>query len=570
MTRAYVADVRPCMAEEAITVHRRRHGVARSWIVLASAFAVALAWLVLPSTAAAHAELSGTTPANEATVEEHPDEITLSFTENVTVSFGGIKAYGPDGSRVNEGEAAADGDVVTVPIDSEQPGTYAVAWRVTSADGHPVRGAFVFHVERKSDDTVSRDEALEASEGSRAKDIAFGVARGGILLGVLVAVGGVLFAVLAAGSWQPRWLRTSLLLALVSMAAAYVLDASIAAGLSIGETLDPEVLREQAGTVYGQATVIRIVVALVCLAAAFVVRSPRWQRSGVRVATLVPFVGLAATLSLSGHAVGEGVTALRLPLDMLHSVAAAAWIGGLVQLVPWSRATPVDATVLDRYSKLAFASVVVLVGTGLWASYEEIGLSLDALVQTTYGRLVIAKAGLLVATLPIANLNRVRTVPAVREGREGSGERLRAYVRIELGLLVVVLAATAWLIQTPPAKVQLRPDFIEQTKEIGGGSVQITLDPASVGSNLVHVYVFDESLQRDDEVTDLTLTAFNDERGLGPLSIDVLDTGPGHYQANAATFPFDGTWRVEASVRRGKFDEQRARFSIEISPQNQE
>lgn len=523
---------------------------------------------VLPSTASAHAELSGTTPANESTIDDHPEDVTITFTENVTVAFGAVKAYGPDGSRVNRGEAKADGQEVVVPIDSYAAGTYAVSWRVTSADGHPVKGAFVFHVEEKSADTRSRDEALAASEGSRSKDIAFGVARGLLLFGVLVAAGGVLFAVLAAGSWQPRWLRASLLLALASMFAAYVLDASIAAGLSVADVLDPSVLREQASTVYGGATVVRVVVALVCLAATLVVGSARWQRPGVRYAVLAPFLALAATLSLSGHAVGDDITVVRLPIDMLHSIAAAAWIGGLVQLVPWSRATPVDPGVVERYSRVAFVSVVLLVLTGTWASYEEIGLSKGALLDTTYGRLVIVKAALLLATLPIANLNRTRTVPGIRAGADGATARLRSYVRVEFGILVLVLAATAWLIQTPPAKVQLQPQVVDRTEQLAsGGSIQLTVDPAAVGSNLMHVYIFDKDLQLDDEVTDFTLTAFNDKRGLGPLKVDAQPAGPGHFQANSVTIPFDGTWRLEASARRGKFDEERARFSIRIAPQ---
>ncbi len=528
--------------------------------------------VVMPSGAAAHAELLGTEPANDTTIEQHPDAATLTFSESVTIPFGAIKAYGPDGSRVNDSEPSADGEVVTIPIDSEQAGTYAIAWRVTSPDGHPVRGAFTFNVESASEDSVSRDAAIESAKGSRAKDVAFGVARGGILLGVLVAAGGVLFAALAAGSWQPRWLRASLLLALVSMVAAYVLDASIAAGLSISEALDAAVLREQASTVYGGATVVRVVVLLACLVSTLVIRSARWQRRWVRIAVMVPFVALAATLSLSGHAVGDGVTMARLPVDMLHSIAAAAWIGGLVQLVPWSRATPVDPAVVERYSRLAMASVIVLVLTGLWASYEEIGLSKDALLETTYGRLVVVKALLLLAALPLANLNRTRAVPGIRAGTPDATAKLRSYVRLEFGILLLVLVATAWLIQTPPAKVQLQPDFVEQTIELpGGGSVQLVVDPASVGSNEIHVYAFGEDTQPDGDITELTLTAFNDDRGLGPLHIELEPAGPGHFTTNSATIPFAGTWRFEVSARRGKFDEKRARFSARIAPQrNQE
>jgi copper transport protein len=535
--------------------------------ILTALVAGLAALLALPAGAAAHAELTGTEPGNETTVEAHPDEVEISFSEDVTVPFGAVRVYGPDGSRVEQGAAVADGEVVRIGVEAEDPGTYAVSWRAISADGHPVRGAFVFHVEEQSTDTVSRDAALEASKGSRPTELAFGVARFGVLLGVLVAVGGVLFAAMAAGSWQPRWLRASLVLAIASMLAAYVLDASIAAGLTIIEALEPDVLREQASTVYGGATLVRLGVALVCLVATLLVTSPRWQRPAVRYAVLVPFVALAATLSLSGHAVGDDVTALRLPVDMLHSLAAAAWIGGLVQLVPWSRATPIDAAVLVRWSRAALAAVVVLVVTGSWAAWEEIGLSLDGLVDTTYGRLVLVKVVLLVAAMPLANLNRTRVIPEVRAGGAGATEALRRYVRAEVGILLLVLAATAWLIQTPPAKVELEPPFVEQTVQLDdGGSVQFVVDPANVGPNELHVYAFDERQQVDDSVTGVTLTAWNDERELGPLEIDLLDSGPGHFTTPAATIPFAGEWRFEAGITRGRFDEQVTEFTVDIAP----
>jgi copper transport protein len=532
------------------------------------ALAVALVALALaPASGWAHAQLGGTEPANETTTDSHPDEVSLTFSEDVTAPFGAVRVYGPDGSRVESGSVRVDGHDVRVPIDSQEPGTYAVAWRVTSADGHPVHGAFVFHVEHSSADRVSRDKALAASKDHRGYDIAFGVARFGILLGVLGAVGGILFAVLAAGSWRPRWLRTSMLVALVSLAAAYVLDAAIAAGVSIGEALDGEILREQASAVYGRATLVRIGVLVVCALASLLVRTSRWQRPVVRWVVLVPFVALAATLSLSGHAVGDDVSVLRLPFDMLHAVAAAAWIGGLVQLVPWSRATPVDAAVLERWSRTAMTCVAVLVVTGAWAAYEEVGLSLDALVQTRYGYLVIAKVALLVATMPLANLNRVRTVPAVRAGSADAPARLRSYVRAEVGLLVLVLAVTAWLVQAPPAKVALQPGLFDTTVQLaGGGSVQLVIDPARAGSNEIHAYAFDPQQQVDPDVTDMTLTATNKQRGVGPLELQLDETGPGHYQIPAGTIPFDGKWSFELGVRHGRFDEQLARFTADIAP----
>lgn len=528
-----------------------------------------LALFALPASSFAHAQLLGTEPANEALIDTRPDEVVITFDESVTTPFGAVKVYGPSGKRVERGSPSVDGGVITMALDSSESGTYAVSWRATSADGHPLRGAFVFHVDKRSSDDTSRDAALAASKSNKVEEVALGVARAGIFVGILSSVGAMLFTSLCAVGWRPRWLRSSLLLALVSLLVAYVLDASLAAGLSIADTLSTDVLREQASTVYGQATVIRLVFVCACLLTVLLAGT-RVLRPVLRSAMLVPFVALGATLSVSGHAMGEDVTALRLPLDMLHSIAAAAWLGGLVQLVPWSRQTPVDARVLVRWSRLAMGAVIVLVATGSWAAWEEIGLSLDGLFTTTYGRLVLAKIVLLVAAMPLANLNRARNIPAIRDGAADASTRLRQYVRAEIGILLLILAATAWLVQTPPAKVQLQPAFVDTTMTLGsGGSLQMVIDPARVGTNEIHLYAFDKQQQVDNDVTDMKLTAFNEKRGLGPLDMPLTPTGPGHYTAPGATIPFAGSWRFEIGVMRGKFDEERTRASAKIAPSNE-
>lgn len=526
--------------------------------------------LASPSSATAHAELQGNTPANETTFQDPPSEVTLTFTEDVQVAFGGVKAYAPDGSRADDGTTRVDGDTVTAPIDAEAEGTYAVSWRAISADGHPVRGAFVFHLGEASGNDVSREEALSASEDSRPLAIAFGVARGAYLLAVLAAVGAAVFAAFVAPTVRPRLVRASLLGAFVALLVAFVLDASVASGLSIVGTLDPDVLGEQSSTVFGRATLIRLVLVVACLVA-WTVGRRRWDSLAWRSTVVAAFLALAASLSLSGHAVGEGVSALRLPLDMVHSMSAAIWLGGILQLVVLARSGgPVDVGVVRRFSAFAMTAVIALVATGLYATWQEVGITLDGLVQTTYGRLVIAKSGLLLATLPLANANRTRTIRALAtDGEQQVGTaRLRRLATGELALLVLVVAATAWLVQTVPAKVELRPDFVERTEQLGsGGSLQLIIDPAALGTNEVHVYAFNEQRQPDGDITQLTLTTRQEARQLGPLDIELESAGPGHWTTSSATFPFAGRWSFTVSVRRGEFDEELVRFSAQIANQ---
>ncbi|MEO6867839.1 MAG: CopD family protein, partial [Gaiellales bacterium] len=462
--------------------------VSHLFLLVIAMFAVAA--MALPSPVFAHAEMTGTEPANEGTIEEYPTEIKINFSENVNVAYGGVKIYGPDGERVDKGDATSDGKVVTMGMVADEAGTYAVSWRAISADTHPVRGAFVFNVLRSSKDTLSREQALSASEGSRTKDIAFGISRALLLLSVLIASGAVIFSVIVDPSWRPRWLNAWLVLGVAGLIGTYLFDISIASGLSLMDTLDPAVLKEQASSTYGRATIVRLGIIFVCLfIAAPLSKMGVPSRRALRYLALVPFVALVASLSLSGHSVGEGMPFLRQPLDMIHAIAAAAWFGGLIQLIRYVRdEDAVDPAAVQRYSRLALGSVIVLIATGLYASWVEIGLSLDGLIDTTYGRLVVAKVALLMAALPLANANRVRNVPKIGDPSSGAAKRMRTYVRGEIILVVIVIAATAWLIQSVPAKVALRPGFIEQVIELPEGrSMQFIADPAAVGPNELHL-----------------------------------------------------------------------------------
>ena len=96
------------------------------------------------ATAGAHATLLATEPAAEALSERAPSEVVLRFDEPVNVELGGgVRVFGPSGDRVDRlsTELRDDGSTVSVQLDGAAPGTYTVAWRVTSGDAHVRSGA---------------------------------------------------------------------------------------------------------------------------------------------------------------------------------------------------------------------------------------------------------------------------------------------------------------------------------------------------------------------------------------------------------------------------------------------
>ncbi|MFC6153023.1 copper resistance CopC family protein [Nocardioides yefusunii] len=120
---------------------------------LALAVLAALASLVLPLTAAqAHSGLTGAVPSEGTTVDSLPDEVTLSFSEEVRApAF--VVITGPDRSTHEAGDPTLDGATVTQTFDAatlegvDPNGRWTVAYRVVSADGHTVSGQTTFTVE---------------------------------------------------------------------------------------------------------------------------------------------------------------------------------------------------------------------------------------------------------------------------------------------------------------------------------------------------------------------------------------------------------------------------------------
>jgi len=124
------------------------HGRSRSVRPVLAAVAAMLVALVLVPVAGAHARLITTEPANDAVLEQSPRSVLLRFDEPVETAFGAIRVYDARARRVDSGKVKRPSDrEARISLDRRLArGTYTATWRVVSADGHPLSGAFVFHV----------------------------------------------------------------------------------------------------------------------------------------------------------------------------------------------------------------------------------------------------------------------------------------------------------------------------------------------------------------------------------------------------------------------------------------
>ncbi|MEU3085605.1 copper resistance protein CopC [Streptomyces massasporeus] len=434
--------------------------------------AAACALLAGAGPASAHAAVTGSDPGQGAVVDKAPARITLTFSEQVALSDDSLRVLDPEGKRVDTAEpATVSGTTYAVPLHSGLPdGTYTVAYQVVSADSHPVAGAYTFSIGAPSKTSVS---VSGQSTDDGVVGWLYGFGRYVSYAGFIVMAGGAAF-VLAC--WRrgsgvrpvQRFVVSGWVALTASTLALLLLRGSFTGSGKVSDIFDLSLLGQVLQTKSGAALVSRLL--LLAAAALFIAvlfgayarpspttltdgasrRQPdpsedaeekRDLTFGLSIGGVVVAAGLAASWAMSEHASVGLQAGIAMPVDVLHLLAVAAWLGGLgALLVALYRApadTPVDAPAVRRFSQVAFGSVLALISTGTYQSWRQLG-SWPAFTDTRYGQLLLAKIALVVVLVGVAWISRrwtgrlAETVPveasAVREkervgaGADGAGE----------------------------------------------------------------------------------------------------------------------------------------------------
>jgi copper transport protein len=395
----------------------------------------------------AHAALTGSDPQQGAVVDKAPTQVSLTFSEKVALSDDSLRVLDPKGKRIDRGDPAnLSGTTYAVKLHSGLPdGTYTVTYQVVSEDSHPVAGAYTFSIGAPSQTTVS---VSGQTAGGGIVGTLYGFGRYVSYAGFIVMVGGAAF-VLAC--WQRgagvRALQRLVVSGWLALTAAtlglLLLRGSYTSTGKVGDIFDLELLGQVLQTKTGAALVSRLL--LLAAAALFIAvlfgtydkREDDEKQDltfGLAIGGTVVAAGLAASWAMSEHASTGLQAGIAMPVDVVHLVAVAGWLGGLAALlVALYRApadTPVDGTAVRRFSRLAFGSVLALIATGIYQSWRQLG-SWSAFTGTRYGQLLLVKIGLVVLLVGIAWISRRWTARlaesmAVRPGKakdatEGEG-----------------------------------------------------------------------------------------------------------------------------------------------------
>jgi copper transport protein len=563
----------------------------------------------------AHAELLSTQPAAGEKLDTAPEQVVLTFNETVDPPKDAIEVFDSDGDQVKTNRPAhpgGEGVKVAVDLPDLDDGAYVVTWRVASADSHPIRGAYTFRIGDAADaaEADALMTKLVASEGGDTTvGTLFGAVRFAGFVGMVLLVGGLLVVTFVwpggADDRRARRLMTAGWVTwLVATLLSFGFQGAYSEGDGLGGVLKAGSIGDVLGTRPGRVWLARLLLLVLVAVAAPILRRRR-DRTGAGLVVALS-LALIATISLAGHAGSGDWAPLAFVVDLLHLGGVSFWVGGLILLyavvlrpasgpgastvsaaaaVTEARAEPVggatdeQAGAVERFSTLAFAAVVVIVLSGTIQGFRQTR-SLDALFDTTYGRVLIVKVLLFSLMLlgGAASRTWVRRRKAARaavgkgDGDGAAGKAtaapslrsLRLSVGLETAVAALVLAVTAVLVNTVPGKDAASPTF---STEVHGSNVLIEVEVSPPKAGVADIEIDVQShLGEPYEPEEVTASMALPSRDLPPIPVPLKakSGATGVYTADDVEIPYPGTWDLAVNVRVSEFDQDSLKAQIPV------
>ena len=551
------------------------------------ALVAVVAALAAPASAFAHAALLKTTPQASVAVNHPPKEVEMTFSEAVEPAFATVSVTNPAARPQTAGKperSPTNPDTLVTPLKPNLPeGWYLVYWRVISADGHPVKGAFLFAVgPNQGPQPAFKIPSLTESAATPG----LLVARWIMFLSAMCAIGLLVLRLLVARDIPRRVpgasLRSVSVAFFVSMVVALVVT-PVYNVMSTAKFAQTSVW--DLGTVvpflntshFGHSLLIfELVLALLAIAGTIAIWLDVADRRERSVAALLALFGTAGAAGgallvpgLAGHAAQTDPRWLSLGLDWVHLTSGSIWIGGLIGLLVLGfrlGALRVQALTVcvPRFSRLAFVTVMALVGSGIGSALQHFP-TFDSLWSTSYGQSLVLKLGFLGGTIAIAAINFSWTAPRFRRaasGVAGAGASATSVLRILVsGEVLFVIGAffgAALLTSLPPPPKALASLGTINASVGRSGEVMVkksgyelhfhfTPNKAAVPNTFSVQITKNGKPVRGADVT-ATFTMLDME--MQQVAYNLPESGPGAYKrANTPALVMVGRWGVGFDIR---------------------
>jgi len=568
------------------------------------------AFTLLPGTAHAENSVVSSSPEDGATIGDSPAEIQITFAEELGEVNTMVVECNTELSTIGRPRVGDDDLTLSAEVVEALPrGTCVVRWGVSNTDGEPNGvGNITFTVENEpaavettvpdtdgtdpdgtgvdgTDGTTTGDGASSDGDTASSDEVAdlasVDAGQGPLWLGRLLSVFGiaVLFGslVVIAAAWPEgveylltvRFVRGAWIVAFVgtvlylAAATAAVTDGSLGGSLSPLSWLD----LFDAGTA-GIAALARMVFVI---AAAWVAFRPDRVIDPVTQMMALGVPGLAV-VTIGFSRTGTDLAVVSIAMGVLHALAMAVWVGGVVLLARVVLAGPGEEDLVHAVRGFARLSNVAIGVTVLTGVIQMVILDSGNLFGSSHGAVVLLKTMVVAVMVFVAMSARQFVNQRLARADEMTipmADRLRRAFGVEAVAGAVVLAMSAWLLSLSPPNVDAGPDIdyaierrIEAPEADIDVTVQLTRDTVGQAGLRVEVDAPDENLSN----LEVVFTAPPNDT-IGTITQPVPLTEPGaavrlEEDGIPLTVPGDWTVEVNAQTELGVFNSEPQSFTI--------
>jgi copper transport protein len=259
-----------------------------------------------------------------------------------------------------------------------------------------------------------------------------------------------------------------------------------------------------------------------------------------------------------------------------------ALIVGVIPVLRRNRAefTPLVKATWGSYGKYAALSVGVVFASGLYNTGRQIA-SLDALLTTLYGQLLLSKVGLMMVVGLFGMLNSMMlhpqlAAPLARLFHRPQGwtpmalKRLPYLVLVEFSLGFFIFLFAGMLTSTSPAR---GPEFAPSTRDLPNSLsqgvddllVSFSAQPNQPGENLITVRAVSTRRPAPAPIMRVILRFTFQGQDLGTSSLDAVEIEPGVYRVGGSSLSMTGAWKVQVIVRRKGIEDSIAAFNWTVA-----
>ena len=544
------------------------------------------------SSAYAHPVIVESNPQSSSTVPAGTTQIVIRYSEAVELDFSEIRVLDSNGNQIDNKDTRylQEESVLVVTTPPLTEGVYTVASKVLSkVDGHLVPETLVFGVGNVSVPQPKQKDVTESiyfpEAGSRFPGF----------VGQVIVLGSAISSLVM---WKVVEKRNSIKESITELQKIYHAKFSSITGIGLFLVFASNILMLVVQTIrleasassvlqtsFGSVWILRMTVTVILLAIWFLMENKSSVSHKKQWVVLGLSLILIGTTTLIGHGTAsEQLSALA--IDYIHNLIASVWIGGVIFfafiLLPVfaklddSKKERLALLMIPKFSSMFIISLGIIIITGptlLWLLEDDV----EALGQSYYGYLIIAKIAIASVMVAIGGYNQMR-IQKTAESKLESGslvvhKKLKRSLRTEAALGIILLGVVALLtnssLPTTQAEEQMQKVSygLDTSVFSENGRFDLNINPFRVGANTVLVSALDLQGNPLEDLSSISIKISNPQRNIAPFEVplDKSESSNSIYQGRL-TFGFSGKWNIEIEAQRTDHANEITSFVAFVKP----